>query len=173
MPADCASPASSPDSLQQDCKSRSAPRSRHGCWTCRKEQVKCDEQQPRCARCIRLQRHCDYVPRPRKKIGPKWLRERLRNGTGNQTALGADLGGSIQPVDDDISSPSDKTVKSVVPSSEVSRTVTTTTYKEKSCVLVQTLSPLSLTAACSLILSPSDHEAISLLSNILLHGSAH
>ncbi|KAL4812154.1 fungal-specific transcription factor domain-containing protein [Aspergillus spinulosporus] len=43
-----------------------AGRSRNGCWTCREKKVKCDERRPKCIRCLRLGRHCDYVPRPRK-----------------------------------------------------------------------------------------------------------
>ncbi|KAF4967418.1 hypothetical protein FSARC_5031 [Fusarium sarcochroum] len=41
-------------------------RSRAGCWTCREKKVKCDETRPQCRRCIRLNRPCDYEPRPRK-----------------------------------------------------------------------------------------------------------
>ncbi|KAL4738269.1 fungal-specific transcription factor domain-containing protein [Aspergillus similis] len=42
-------------------------RSRRGCLTCRDKEVKCDETRPSCHRCIRLNRHCDYSERPRKK----------------------------------------------------------------------------------------------------------
>ncbi|KAF2798606.1 hypothetical protein K505DRAFT_232887 [Melanomma pulvis-pyrius CBS 109.77] len=46
--------------------SRSGPRSRRGCWTCRSPQVKkrCDERRPTCGRCTRLSLHCDYSLRP-------------------------------------------------------------------------------------------------------------
>lgn len=50
-----------------DAPAQSSARSRQGCWTCRGAKVKCDEQRPQCQRCTRLQRVCDYVPRPRKK----------------------------------------------------------------------------------------------------------
>ncbi|QYS97498.1 Zn(2)-C6 fungal-type domain-containing protein [Trichoderma simmonsii] len=35
-------------------------RSKNGCYTCRIKKVKCDEARPRCKRCIRLRRLCDY-----------------------------------------------------------------------------------------------------------------
>ncbi|KAL6829117.1 hypothetical protein J3E69DRAFT_330419 [Trichoderma sp. SZMC 28015] len=35
-------------------------RSKTGCYTCRIKKVKCDEARPRCKRCIRLRRLCDY-----------------------------------------------------------------------------------------------------------------
>ncbi|KKP05837.1 hypothetical protein THAR02_02034 [Trichoderma harzianum] len=35
-------------------------RSKNGCYTCRIKKVKCDEVRPRCKRCIRLRRLCDY-----------------------------------------------------------------------------------------------------------------
>ncbi|PWY62101.1 hypothetical protein BO83DRAFT_432737 [Aspergillus eucalypticola CBS 122712] len=41
--------------------------SRQGCLTCRDKKVKCDETRPRCLRCIRLNRDCDYSARMRKK----------------------------------------------------------------------------------------------------------
>ncbi|VUC37975.1 unnamed protein product [Clonostachys rosea] len=45
---------------------RNAPRSKNGCYTCRKKKVKCGEERPQCARCIRLKLLCDYNPRKRK-----------------------------------------------------------------------------------------------------------
>lgn len=45
---------------------RHGPRSKEGCWTCRERKVKCDERRPRCHRCKRLDRYCDYLPRQRK-----------------------------------------------------------------------------------------------------------
>ncbi|PTB54487.1 hypothetical protein M431DRAFT_530667 [Trichoderma harzianum CBS 226.95] len=45
---------------------RHSRRSVAGCWTCRGKKVKCDEQQPFCARCSRLHLFCDYQPRQRK-----------------------------------------------------------------------------------------------------------
>ncbi|OKL57039.1 hypothetical protein UA08_07356 [Talaromyces atroroseus] len=44
-------------------RGRNAPRSKNGCWTCRTKKVKCDEERPRCGRCLRLQLFCDYAPR--------------------------------------------------------------------------------------------------------------
>ncbi|KAL7909044.1 hypothetical protein GGI35DRAFT_493847 [Trichoderma velutinum] len=38
-------------------------RSKKGCYTCRIKKVKCDEGWPRCERCIRLRRLCDYEPK--------------------------------------------------------------------------------------------------------------
>ncbi|KAK0387057.1 hypothetical protein NLU13_5370 [Sarocladium strictum] len=47
---------------------KSSPRSsrgrvRTGCLTCRSRKVKCDEGQPACRNCTRLERHCVYQPR--------------------------------------------------------------------------------------------------------------
>lgn len=44
----------------------SQSRSKNGCWTCREKKVRCGEERPKCYRCIRLARFCDYAPRPRK-----------------------------------------------------------------------------------------------------------
>ncbi|KAJ6003493.1 hypothetical protein N7451_006040 [Penicillium sp. IBT 35674x] len=53
---------------QEDCMDTGrSSRSRLGCQTCRDKKVKCDEQQPQCRRCIRLNRECNYMIRPRKK----------------------------------------------------------------------------------------------------------
>ncbi|PON28240.1 hypothetical protein TGAM01_v202734 [Trichoderma gamsii] len=38
-------------------------RSKNGCYTCRIKKVKCDEVRPRCERCVRLRRLCDYEPK--------------------------------------------------------------------------------------------------------------
>ncbi|KAL7808187.1 hypothetical protein V8C26DRAFT_413812 [Trichoderma gracile] len=38
-------------------------RSKKGCYTCRIKKVKCDEVRPRCERCVRLRRLCDYEPK--------------------------------------------------------------------------------------------------------------
>ncbi|KAL4801803.1 fungal-specific transcription factor domain-containing protein [Aspergillus unguis] len=46
-------------------------RSQHGCLTCRDKKVKCDETHPRCQRCTRLDRECDYSARVRKKYTRK------------------------------------------------------------------------------------------------------
>lgn len=46
-------------------------RSRRGCWTCRQKKVKCGEEWPRCERCERLGRFCDYEPRARKRYTRK------------------------------------------------------------------------------------------------------
>ncbi|PVH84865.1 hypothetical protein DL98DRAFT_410525 [Cadophora sp. DSE1049] len=92
---------------------RHAPRSRAGCWTCREKKVKCDESRPSCSRCVRLQRDCDYVPRQKKKCGPR--RPRVGN----------------------LNSPTPK--RPHIPS-----------Y----------LPPPAISAACSLVLLPTDHESI-------------
>ncbi|KAL7795956.1 fungal-specific transcription factor domain-containing protein [Trichoderma ceciliae] len=42
---------------------RKARRSKNGCYTCRIKKVKCDEVRPRCQRCVRLRRLCDYEPK--------------------------------------------------------------------------------------------------------------
>ncbi|KAH6604624.1 hypothetical protein Trco_006331 [Trichoderma cornu-damae] len=42
---------------------RKARRSKNGCYTCRVKKVKCDEVRPRCQRCVRLRRLCDYEPK--------------------------------------------------------------------------------------------------------------
>ncbi len=47
-------------------------RSRLGCLTCKKRQVKCDQRKPVCARCEKAQLECDgYVqPEPNRKVEP-------------------------------------------------------------------------------------------------------
>ncbi|KAJ5785344.1 uncharacterized protein N7503_010556 [Penicillium pulvis] len=45
------------------------PRSRSGCWTCRARKVKCDEGRPKCEKCIKRNRECDYEPRKRAPRG--------------------------------------------------------------------------------------------------------
>ncbi|KAM5350780.1 hypothetical protein ACJ41O_007285 [Fusarium nematophilum] len=42
-------------------------RSQQGCLTCRDRRVKCDEERPRCRRCARADRFCDYSERRRKR----------------------------------------------------------------------------------------------------------
>ncbi|PTB68598.1 hypothetical protein BBK36DRAFT_1113248 [Trichoderma citrinoviride] len=42
---------------------KSRRRSKTGCHTCRIKKVKCDEARPRCERCVRLRRLCDYEPK--------------------------------------------------------------------------------------------------------------
>ena len=43
-----------------------------GCSSCRTKKVKCDDNTPKCGRCVRLQLHCEWVP-----LGPS-IRERRR-----------------------------------------------------------------------------------------------
>ncbi|CAH0002169.1 unnamed protein product [Clonostachys byssicola] len=64
LPSDNAFPAGSqsPSSTQL----RKSKRSFSGCRKCREKKVKCDETHPRCKRCIRFGRKCDYTPLPRK-----------------------------------------------------------------------------------------------------------
>lgn len=59
--------AASPPGTAVGKKGRSAPRSKNGCWTCRTKKVKCDEERPRCGRCLRLRLLCDYAPRCKGK----------------------------------------------------------------------------------------------------------
>lgn len=54
------SPSSSLTSGGSNVAPRNAPRSRTGCWTCRKRKVKCGEERPACAQCTRLGHACDY-----------------------------------------------------------------------------------------------------------------
>lgn len=35
-------------------------RSRHGCHNCKRQKIKCDEQKPRCAYCVKMDLPCDY-----------------------------------------------------------------------------------------------------------------
>ena len=42
---------------------KSKPRSRTGCWTCRQRKVKCDEIQPKCGSCTRLNKDCGWGQR--------------------------------------------------------------------------------------------------------------
>ncbi|KAI0517430.1 fungal-specific transcription factor domain-containing protein [Xylaria bambusicola] len=39
-------------------------RTKTGCWTCRDDGHKCEEQKPFCGRCVRLGKHCEYGVRP-------------------------------------------------------------------------------------------------------------
>lgn len=41
-------------------KSQKRSRSRHGCSTCRKSKIKCDETKPVCTNCVKFGRKCDY-----------------------------------------------------------------------------------------------------------------
>ncbi|KAH7156626.1 hypothetical protein EDB81DRAFT_396207 [Dactylonectria macrodidyma] len=59
-----ASPASRSSSTREPSR---ATRTRTGCRMCREKKVKCDEAQPRCQRCVRLGRECDYTQLLRKK----------------------------------------------------------------------------------------------------------
>ncbi|KAE8552612.1 hypothetical protein EYB25_003991 [Talaromyces marneffei] len=36
------------------------PRSRHGCWPCKRRKIKCTEEKPSCANCLRQGDTCDY-----------------------------------------------------------------------------------------------------------------
>ncbi|EED18715.1 C6 finger domain protein, putative [Talaromyces stipitatus ATCC 10500] len=36
------------------------PRSRHGCWPCKRRKIKCNEEKPSCANCLRQGDTCDY-----------------------------------------------------------------------------------------------------------------
>ncbi|KAK9373620.1 uncharacterized protein V1513DRAFT_150753 [Lipomyces chichibuensis] len=57
-------------------RTKSAPRSRNGCWTCRNRKVKCDEAQPKCTPCTRLGVVCDYTRQiSYKDDTPKILRK--------------------------------------------------------------------------------------------------
>ncbi|KAL2840391.1 fungal-specific transcription factor domain-containing protein [Aspergillus pseudoustus] len=61
-----------------DAEAAAPTRSRKGCWTCRQKKVKCDESRPRCQRCLRLHRHCDYSPRARKPYVRRQPRQRIQ-----------------------------------------------------------------------------------------------
>lgn len=47
-------------------------RVRTGCLTCRTRRVKCDEQRPRCLKCTRLNRACQYEPTPINPGSSSW-----------------------------------------------------------------------------------------------------
>lgn len=49
-----------PRDKQKRQSSQHRPRSRHGCWTCRRRKVKCDETRPQCSACARLTKDCRY-----------------------------------------------------------------------------------------------------------------
>lgn len=46
---------------------RSGPRSRSGCVTCKRREVRCDETRPVCANCTRLDTECVYQQRPSRR----------------------------------------------------------------------------------------------------------
>lgn len=120
---------------------RHAPRSRAGCWTCREKKVKCDEVRPSCTRCVRLERACDYVPRQRKKRGPRKPRVgNLNSPTPSRELDTSSRDGSITSTelrDSDNGSP--MMMRPRIPSN---------------------LLPPTISAACSLVLLPADHESI-------------
>ncbi len=60
-------------------RTRLPPRSRTGCWTCRKRKVKCDEGRPQCGQCSRLGHTCDYSPRLAFRDDTPRVRERLQD----------------------------------------------------------------------------------------------
>jgi len=152
MPATSLSPRSSPDSGPIK-KNGSGCRSRTGCWTCRGKKVKCDEKQPRCERCIRLGRDCDYTPRPRKKIGPKWRRvlEAERRRQEEQGALWIETGQMASV--DQVSSVSTSTGSGP----GIGLSLGTTLLDN---VVLSELPHVPLSPACVNILAASDYEAI-------------
>lgn len=124
------------DQAQSD--GRSGPRSRTGCWTCRAKKVKCDEQRPTCKRCVRLKRLCDYAPRQKVK---KQRGVPLRESQGPAS----------------IELPRSPGLVVARQSAERPRSPASW-YRRK----LQSLRLISIKseAACSLMLSSDDHEAI-------------
>ncbi|KAH9223915.1 hypothetical protein DL95DRAFT_440081 [Leptodontidium sp. 2 PMI_412] len=127
---------------------RHAPRSKAGCWTCRGKKVKCDEVRPSCSRCVRLSRDCDYIPRQRKKCGPRRPKIGSRHSPKAPTEMDdGSLGGSIS------SSTSTE-------GSTERRTSTNGSLITRRLQVLSDLPPPTISAACSLVLSSQDHEAI-------------
>lgn len=152
---------------------RSGPRSRQGCWTCREKKVKCDEGKPVCQRCIRLRRQCDYRPRPRKPYTRK-------ASNAHSSASAGPTDSSSQPAASPSSSSSSSGSSDIDPSSPPdyarppsfgsSNTnsgdgVTQITRARSSrhdslAVMASGLQQPEMAAACSVVFTPADHEAI-------------
>ena len=47
---------------------RSHAKTRFGCLPCKRARIKCDENQPQCANCIRLKRRCEYLGQPHARL---------------------------------------------------------------------------------------------------------
>ncbi|KAG4434825.1 hypothetical protein IFR05_009696 [Cadophora sp. M221] len=127
---------------------RHAPRSKAGCWTCREKKVKCDEVRPSCSRCVRLSRDCDYVPRQRKKCGPRRPKIGSRHNPKPSTEVDdGSPGGSISPT----------TLSEVSTERRISANGPLITRGPQ---MLSNLPPPAISAACSLVLSSKDHESI-------------
>lgn len=76
--------------------SRGAKRSRTGCLTCRRRHYKCDEQHPRCARCISDRRECIWHGntgtrrRPPRSTSQEFDTTRVRDRGRHQVMLQAE-----------------------------------------------------------------------------------
>ncbi|OGE48284.1 hypothetical protein PENARI_c030G02380 [Penicillium arizonense] len=153
-------------------------RSRRGCQTCRDKKVKCDEGRPNCARCTRLNRHCDYTPRPRKPYSRQTtLTSPSRQGDGSHTAaeqLGPQnsevpLTGSTAPLPG--SQPKDPISEggsTVSPESPTGESQHVPTHGLDSLPLCPTsTSSITLSPACAILLSESDYEAIHCLRFVI------
>ncbi|KAH7131255.1 hypothetical protein EDB81DRAFT_808217 [Dactylonectria macrodidyma] len=46
-------------------------KSRDGCVSCKRRKVKCDEEKPSCANCIRFSIPCSFVPLPSQELSPQ------------------------------------------------------------------------------------------------------
>ncbi|KAH8703027.1 fungal-specific transcription factor domain-containing protein [Talaromyces proteolyticus] len=127
-------------------------RSRLGCWTCREKKVKCDEQRPRCRRCIRLGRSCDYTQRPRKKY------TRRSQGKGAEIHDDPDTG----PLSLPSGSPDDGSLRAVIIHADHQGE---TQHRSGMPTLLDDSSPTQTDYLR--FLSASDHEAIDYFRSVL------
>lgn len=120
-------------------RSRSAPRSRNGCWTCRGKAAKkrCDEQRPVCGRCQRGGLVCDYAPRPKRPTARPCQRA--------VSEASADAFSSMSTSSVSASSP------------DASASVSASVSASSPDLLAL---PLIATSSSSLTLTSSDHEAL-------------
>ncbi|OJD40637.1 c6 zinc finger domain protein [Diplodia corticola] len=168
-PDDTTITATSPQSTlpHRPAANRSGPRSRQGCWTCREKKVKCDEGRPVCQRCVRLRRQCDYRPRPRKPYTRKASSARTpsassaRADTPSQGAASPSSSSSSSGSSDrDPQSPPDY-CRPPIPSSTAAQIIARRASRHDSlATLASGLQQPEMAAACSVVFTPADHEAI-------------
>ncbi|KAK0640432.1 putative transcriptional regulatory protein C15D4.02 [Lasiodiplodia hormozganensis] len=166
QPDDTTTPASQSTLPHRPSANRSGPRSRQGCWTCREKKVKCDEGRPVCQRCIRLRRQCDYRPRPRKPYTRKASSVRTPSSSSGRAetpsqgaASPSSSSTSSGSSDRDPQSPPDY-ARPPIPSSAAQIIARRASRHDSLATLASGLQQPEMAAACSVVFTPADHEAI-------------